>query len=401
VLILQSLVPQLIVAQYCVARRPDPRKPAMNRPQTNLKPAGSIWRRTAVRRTWLACAALACALVFSVGAAAAAPDGAAADAAHVVGLAFVGRVVANLDQAVAFYQAAGFQRDPAADPAWRKDPVVEQLYDVQGIETRMAKMYVINQDSGQHFVVYLRELRGLERHNLAAHSPWRAGSSHFGLVVPDAGRLWGELRTSGELRARSWGDELIAPPGQTRGMLAYMSDPDGLDIEIIEQRPAVAGQNGRPGRPAFLPGVNHVGLVVLDSQKALAFYGGLLGGKLVSAEAPWQQGDFFDSAVGAHGNVLRFYNESFPEAIAPALHMSLELVEFQNRREAPLPAHISDIGVGYVGFEVRHLDAFLERARAAGARVVSRGIATMRSGTREAMVRDPDVGGFVELFEHP
>jgi hypothetical protein len=25
----------------------------------------------------------------------------------------------------------------------------------------------------------------------------------------------------------------------------------------------------------------------------------------------------------------------------------------------------------------------------------------MRSGTREVMVRDPDVGGFVELFEQP
>jgi hypothetical protein len=28
-------------------------------------------------------------------------------------------------------------------------------------------------------------------------------------------------------------------------------------------------------------------------------------------------------------------------------------------------------------------------------------IVTMRSGTREVMVRDPDVGGFVELFEQP
>jgi hypothetical protein len=32
---------------------------------------------------------------------------------------------------------------------------------------------------------------------------------------------------------------------------------------------------------------------------------------------------------------------------------------------------------------------------------VSDGIVTMRSGTREVMVRDPDVGAFVELFEHP
>jgi hypothetical protein len=55
-----------------------------------------------------------------------------------------------------------------------------------------------------------------------------------------------------------------------------------------------------------------------------------------------------------------------------------------------------------VGFEVQGLDAFLVRAIAAGAKPVSKGgIMTMRSGTREIMVRDPDVGGFALLYEHP
>ena len=225
--------------------------------------------------------------------------------------------------------------------------------------------------------------------------------SHFGLVVADAPGVWSQLKASGLLRARSWGGELIAPPGQTKGMLAYMTDPDGLDIELIDQRPAAPAENGRPARPAFMPGVNHVGLVVLDSDKARAFYGDLLGGELVTLEAPWLKGDFYDSAVGGHGNILRFYNESFTEAFAPGAHMNFELVEFQNRKKPVTPARITDIGIGYVGFEVQHLDAFLERAKAAGAKVVSDGIVTMRSGTREVMVRDPDVGGFVELYEHP
>ena len=51
---------------------------------------------------------------------------------------------------------------------------------------------------------------------------------------------------------------------------------------------------------------------------------------------------------------------------------------------------------------MRGLDAFLARARAAGAQLVSTGgIVTMRSGTREVLLRDPDVGAFVELYEHP
>jgi catechol 2,3-dioxygenase-like lactoylglutathione lyase family enzyme len=150
------------------------------------------------------------------------------------------------------------------------------------------------------------------------------------------------------------------------------------------------------------PGVSHVGLVVLDSDKARAFYEGLLGGQLQVKEAPWLKGDFYDSAVGGHGNVLRFFNLSFPEASAPNSRMNLELVEFQNRKKPVEPHNITDIGVGYVGFEVQGLDAFLARAIAAGAKPVSsRGIVAMRSGTREVMIRDPDVGGFVLLYEHP
>jgi catechol 2,3-dioxygenase-like lactoylglutathione lyase family enzyme len=336
--------------------------------------------------------------VFTVIAACAASLAAAAES-KVVGLAFVGRLVSDLDKSVAFYKALGFSQDPAATPAWRKDEVTEHLYNVKGIETRMAKMFVMNESSGQRFVVYLRELKGIERRNLSDHTPWEPGATHFGLVVADANKLWAELKANGHLRARSWGGELIAPPGQTKGMLAYITDPDGLDIEIIDQRPATPAQDGRPARPAFVPGVSHVGLIVLDSDKARAFYGDLLGGQLQSTEAPWMKGDFYDSVVGGHGNVLRFYNESFAFAPAPTTRINLELVEFQNRKKPVVLSRITDIGVGYVGIEVEGLDALLERAKSAGAKMVSDGIVTMRSGTREVMVRDPDVGGFVLLYE--
>src|SRR5689334_13152094 len=136
----------------------------------------------------------------------------------VVGIGFVGRMVSDLDRSVAFYKAIGFQQDPAADSAWRKDPGLERLYHVKGIQTRMAKMYVVNSASGQHFVVYLRELKGIPRANMSHHTAWDPGVSHFGIVVPDANKTWSQLKADGMLRARSWGGELIAPPGQTRGM---------------------------------------------------------------------------------------------------------------------------------------------------------------------------------------
>jgi catechol 2,3-dioxygenase-like lactoylglutathione lyase family enzyme len=316
-------------------------------------------------------------------------------------LGFVGRMVADLDKSVAFYKAIGFSQDPLANPGWRKDEVSEHLYGVKGFQTRMAKMYVVDSDSGQHFVVYLRELKGLKRADASHHTPWDPGVSHFGIIVADANKTWAELQASGQLRARSWDNKLIALPGQAKGTLAYMTDPDGLDIEFIDQRPATPAADGKPGRPASLPGVTHVGIVVLDSDKARAFYGDTLGGKLVDREPPWLKGDLYDSAVGAHGNILRFFNLSFPQEIAPALRMNFELVEFQNRKKPVEPVKITDIGVGYVGYQVHGLDAWLAKVKAAGATVVSDGIVTMRTGTREVMVRDPDVGGFVELFEEP
>jgi len=325
----------------------------------------------------------------------------AADA-KISGIAFNGRIVKDLDRSVAFYKSIGFSQDPLAKPDWRRDEVIEQVYNVKNVETRMAKMFVMNTATDTRWVVYLRELRGLDRKDLSNHTAWDPGVSHFGLIVPDADAVWSKLKASGQLRARSWDSKLIAPPGQTKGMLAYMTDPDGLDIEIIEQRPATPAQDGRPPRPALSPGVNHVGLVVLDSDKARAFYGGLFGGELQSQEAPWLKGDFYDSAVGGHGNILRFFNYNFGLVGSTGQRMHFELVEFQNRKTPVVPRRITDIGVGYVGFEVQGLDAFLEKAKAAGAQMVSTGIATMRgTGVREVMVRDPDVGGFVLLYENP
>jgi catechol 2,3-dioxygenase-like lactoylglutathione lyase family enzyme len=320
---------------------------------------------------------------------------------RVLGIAFVGRMVSDLDQSVAFYKAIGFSQDPAASPVWRHDKVTEALYGVTGIQTRMAKMYIQNTSSGQRFVVYLRELKGVPRKNQSDHTPWDPGVTHFGLIVPDADAVWAQLKAGGMLRARSWDAKLVAPPGQ-KGFLAYMTDPDGLDIELIGERPAAPAQNGQPGRAALRPGVSHVGVVILDSDKAKAFYGTLFGGQLQSNQSPWLQGDFFDSAVGGHGNILRFFNENFPEAAAPSSNLYLELVEFQNRKKPVTPSRITDIGVGYVGFQVENLDAFLKRAEAAGAQRISKtGIVTMSSGTRVVMIRDPEVGMFVELFEQP
>jgi catechol 2,3-dioxygenase-like lactoylglutathione lyase family enzyme len=299
----------------------------------------------------------------------------------------VGRMVTDVDRSVAFYQMLGFTLDEGGIGAWHKDTVTAKLFAAPGVETRDATLVATSNVSMGRFVVRLTEVRGIRRQDLSDHTPWEPGATHFGLVVPDAQQTWDALRAKGLLRPRSWGGELIAPPGQTKGMLAYMTDPDGLDIELIDQR---------PNRPS---GVSHVGLIILDADRARGFYETLLGGQLQAKEAPWLQGDFYDSAVGGHGNILRFFNLGFPEAAAPAARMNLELVEFQNRKKPAARYRITDRGLGYLALQVHGLDAVLAQARKAGARLVSTGIVKDRDGAREVLIRDPDTGAFLLLRE--
>jgi hypothetical protein len=169
-----------------------------------------------VTATWLlaVCLATACS---SASAQSAAPQTATWQGAR---LGFVGRTVKDLDRSVAVYKMIGFTQDPLANPVWRTDPVVEGLCGVTGFTTRMAKMYVVNPDSKQHFVVYLREVKGIKRTDRSNHTPWTPAATYFGRVVADADPVWSQLQAAGLAQARSWGGKLIAPPGQTKGTLA-------------------------------------------------------------------------------------------------------------------------------------------------------------------------------------
>jgi catechol 2,3-dioxygenase-like lactoylglutathione lyase family enzyme len=179
-------------------------------------------------------------------------------------------------------------------------------------------------------------------------------------------------------------------------------DPDGFDIEIIGLRPAAATAGGQKPPPDH-PSLHHLGLVVLNSGRSEAFYGDLLGAKFPDAPAQWVSGDLYDAAVGGHGYVIRLINGAFPELAAPQTEMRFELVEYQKPTRQEIGDYrYSDIGVRCVGFQVDGMDALYARLKAAGIPVWSGGgIVQKKDGTRAVVVRDPDVGAFVELFEKP
>jgi catechol 2,3-dioxygenase-like lactoylglutathione lyase family enzyme len=320
----------------------------------------------------------------------------------VVGIEFDGRMVSDLDKSVAFYKMLGFSEVPNVNKSWRKDEVMDQIHGTQGLESRMAKLELDSTSSGKPFTLYLREFRGIKRRNvMAGKTPWEPSAAHICVVVPDAEKTWAELKAANMLWPRSWDGKLIAAPDQTHGTIAYITDPDGMDVELVEARPATPEADGRPAAPANPPGFNHIGVVITDIEKVRAFYGVMLGAQWPAMPPNWIGGDFIDSAVGGHGNVIKLYFTSFAESADPKSRMRFEIVEYENRKKPVEPYSITDIGVNYIGLECTDIDALLARLKSFGAPVVSSGIAEMKTGYRVAMVRDPDIGAFVELFEPP
>jgi len=357
---------------------------------------------TAPARWFSAFAAFALVCALSASSSHAAPQF-GANAGQVVGLEFDGRSVSNLDKSVEFYELLGFTEVPGVNKSWRNDPVMNRIHGTKGVESRMAKL-TINTNIGQQtpFTLYLREFRGIKRRNvMEGKTPWEPGSTHIEVVVPDVDKTWSDLKAANMLWPCTWGGKLIPLPGQTRGTVAYITDPDGMDIEIIEQRPGAPAADGRPARAADPPGLNHIGLIILDPDKAEGFYGSLLGAQMPAAPTQWLSGDFMDSAVGGHGNILRMYNGTFALAADHPARMRFEIIEYENRKKPVAPYDITDIGVNWIGLEVTDIDDLLVRLKGAGVQVVSDGIAEMKGGYRVALVRDPDVHAFVELYEPP
>jgi uncharacterized glyoxalase superfamily protein PhnB len=133
-------------------------------------------------------------------------------------------------------------------------------------------------------------------------------------------------------------------------------------------------------------------LNIVDPKKALSFYQDVLGGDYAPYVPP--------SAPTTGGAPrMDMLNGWFPQANTEG-RVRLELIAFpQNKGKEPPDEHFADIAVNYVGFQVTDIDAVYARAKAAGAATVSDGGIVKVNGGRAVMLRDPDVGGFVELFE--
>ena len=322
----------------------------------------------------------------------------------VLGIAFDGHQVSNLDQSIKFYETIDFHLS-GKPGGWQVDEAVNTLGGTPGAESRTAVMTIQSSVSDQPFKLILREYRGIQRQNWGQLTSSDLLSGHVDLTVQDdCNPSMDKLKAINMLRV----PPMDLPGGGSNNgprRFVFVQDPDGWFIELFAIMPPAPG--APPAGPKVAnstatfenidrlgkqPGFNHIGLNVIDPVKALAFYQAVLGGDY----PPYSPQP---AATNGAAPRMTMLNGWFPQATTDG-NLRFELIKFpQNEGKQPPSQQFADIGVNFVGFQVTDIDAVYARVKAAGAKTVSVGGVVKVADGRAVLVRDPDVGGFVELWE--
>lgn len=333
----------------------------------------------------------------------AAADGASKD---VMGMAFDGHSVANLDDSIKYWEVLGYTL--TNKPEWKLDKEANKLDGTPGAERRTAIMSGPSSVSHVPFNLILTEYRGIKRQDFSGLGSNALGNGHIDLtVMDDCNIVMNKFKDLGMLKVPQMFSAPPRPDGKRS--FVFLDDPSGWLVELFAKPLPV------PGAPPEAPkvsnstatmqnidrlgigaGFNHIGINVIDMPKALSFYQGVLGGDYpaftpVPPPAP-------GAAPGGRPR-MNMENGWFTQATTNGAdgHLRVELLGTPGG-QAP-DENISDINVNYIGFQVTDIDAVYAAAKADGAKTVSEGgIQKVKDG-RAVMLKDPDVGAFVELWQ--
>jgi len=316
----------------------------------------------------------------------------------VLGLGFVGHNVSDLERSIKFFEAIDF-KVVEGPSGWTVDKELNKLGNTPGAESRTATMKVQSSVSDVPFTLVLRQYRGIQRQDWSKANSWDLLSSHIDLTVDGSvSALLDKLEALNMLKMPEVNG--LPNPRQQQGFrrFAFIEDPDGLTIEYfgkpvpkpddpppaptVSNSSATAQNIDRLGKQA---GFNHYATNVVDPEKARDFYLKALGG-----DYPVFQN------TGAN-QILQ--NGWFPQATTNN-NLRIELGYFTvNRGKTPPPVKFQDINANYAGFQVSNIETAYARAQTLGAITVSDGGIVSYHNGRAALVRDPDVGGYIMLWQ--
>jgi catechol 2,3-dioxygenase-like lactoylglutathione lyase family enzyme len=265
--------------------------------------------------------------------------------AQIVGMGTFIHVVKDLDKTIQFYGTGlGLEmRNPGPPPAFSANPLVEDLYDAKGSQSRVAVFKVPGSPLGLEFV----EFKGISQ------TPVRRelqdpGANVLVMPVSDAGVTMARLKENGATVVNA----------------TTVADPDGFFIEFA---PSAAG-------------ATRLLLTVDKLDQTLHVFHDLLG----------FQPEITMFAVSLQRS----------KAKVPGTDFEVEFRGF-GAGKRPVAAAIHDPGSGVLRLMTPDVDGLLQKLKAAGVPVASaRGEAASLNGRHFVILRDPD-NFFFQLVPGP
>jgi len=207
---------------------------------------------------------------------------------------------------------------------------------------------------------------------------------HVALVTGDIEAVWKRLEGAKPETNTKGGPVLL--PANTGGVTAVkFRDPEGHPLELISFPAGIGDPQWQHGSGG-IRGYDHTAIAVMDLDRSLAFYTGLLGFRVGGRSlnrGPEQ--DRLDGLTGCGVDVV-----ALQPAIVPTPHVELLHYRAPPGRRLSTELKANDVASARQVHRIDDLPGLVERLRAAAVPFVSPGIVTLKNGGKAAAVRDPD-----------
>jgi catechol 2,3-dioxygenase-like lactoylglutathione lyase family enzyme len=298
----------------------------------------------------------------------------------------VSLTVADIEEAAGFYRdALGLTVAPERmleDPAWNSLLGLEPGARVRASDVVTGRQTIQLVAIGPPGKPYPPER--------ASNDQW---FQHFALVCHDIAKAAEQLKRSSP-GVITKGAPVLLPPSTGSVTAFKFRDPEGHPLELISFPDGVGAPVWQGMSGTGILGYDHTAVSVMDVERSVAFYSGLLGfhvGGRSLNRGPEQ--DRLDGLTGCEVNVV---------ALEPAVDATphVELLHYRTPRGRTLVAEVTANDAASVRqiHKVENLDLLIGRLETEGVRFVSPGQVVLKDGGKAVSIRDPD-GHMLVLIE--
>lgn len=306
-------------------------------------------------------------------------------AAQVLRLQRVGRTVADIDQARAFYRdALGFH---VVAEATHDGDAWSQMIELPGARARSVTMHLGDQEI---LLVAFDPMGRRYPDDSAMADQW---SQHMAIVVTDIAAAYAQLSAYPFMPISADGPQQL--PQDNPIAFAYkFRDLDGHPLELVQFR---AGGDARWRRKsALFCGIAHHAITVADLARSTDFYTRLLGlGEAARGVKAGPEQARLDNApdVLLHAVTLQ------PAAAGPP---QLQLLDYARPSGRPVPpnARANDVFADRMLFQVRDLAGLIARLKAEDGDLLVPPVVTLGAHWCGVQLRDP-TGHLLILIDRP